>query len=98
MKYLATLEQEIILEIKDNNKFLENLKDYRESINSTGDEKDVLKHIAYNVITNGSNSLIEGVGYVGYGSRQPLEDWCGVNVMHEDSNDIELEELEPENT
>lgn len=63
MKYLATLEQEIILEIKDNNKFLENLKDYRESINSTGDEKDVLKHIAYNVITNGSNSLIEGVGY-----------------------------------
>lgn len=89
MRYKARLTQEVILEIKDKEKFQQALTNYKESIDSSGDKESVLNAIAYTVITGSEYHLVEGVGYL----EEESDMWCGVVLISEDTDGIELSKI-----
>ena len=61
--------------------FKEALEGYREVIDKNGTKEDMLKHVAFHVTRFGHDSMVEGVGYVGYNGRKPTEEpMCGIMV------------------
>lgn len=59
------------------------LESYKAIIDDNGDEDDMLRQIAGQVMRWGVDELIEGVGYVhvnGVSKVPDGENWCGVNI------------------
>lgn len=81
-KAIIEITGQIELTYDENAKeFKEALKDFREIIDSTGTIEDMLKHVAFNITRFGVDTLVEGVGYVGYNGRIPKDDtYSGIMV------------------
>lgn len=58
------------------------LESYRDVIEDSASEEDMLRHIAWYAIAFGTEHLIEGVGYVSIDGekRDDPEKWCGVDI------------------
>lgn len=62
---------EIELSYDENSKeFKEALEGYRHSMEKNGSKESMLKHVAFHVNRFGTDTMVEGVGYVGYNGRK----------------------------
>ena len=76
---------------KNSKEFKEALEGYRHSIDRTGSETDMLKHVAFYVTRFGTDGMVEGVGYVGYNGRKPTEEPYSGIMVGEDYDEFEFE-------
>jgi len=94
-KVNITLEVIVSLEYDEELKeFKQSLSDYKDSIDSSANEKSMLKQIAFYLTNNFDvTRLIEGVGKVGKEDWYKPEDlYCGVNLLDTDINVISFNE------
>ncbi|MGK4223118.1 hypothetical protein [Parabacteroides distasonis] len=62
--------------------FKDSLETYREAIEDGASEEDMLRQIAWYITAFGTESMIEGVGYVSVDGEKKgdPENWCGVDI------------------
>ncbi len=67
----------------ESEEFKNALKSYREAIEDGASEEDMLRQIAWYTTVFGTESMIEGVGYVSVDGEKKgdPEDWCGVDIV-----------------
>lgn len=71
--------------------FKEALKAYKKNIDRGGDIEGMLTHVAFHVTRFGYESMVEGVGYVGYkGKKSPNEPYSGI-IVGEGFDDFEFQ-------
>lgn len=66
----------------ESEEFKDSLKTYREAIEDGASEEDMLRQIAWYITAFGTESMIEGVGYVSVDGEKKgdPENWCGVDI------------------
>lgn len=70
----ATVNVEATFKVKydaNSPEFKEALESYRDVIESDGEPDDMINHCIHNVMNFGASRMIEGVGYVKVGDREP---------------------------
>ena len=92
MNTIIEITGEIELEYDENtNEFKEALEAYQKSIDPNGKKEDILKHVAFHVTRFGIESMVEGVGYVAFGSNKIEEPFSGITVKKNyDEFDFEI--------
>ncbi|MDR1222449.1 MAG: hypothetical protein LBL07_06170 [Tannerella sp.] len=62
--------------------FKKAFESYREVIDRSASETDMLQYIAWYVACYGTESLIEGVGYISVEGKKKgdADNWCGVDI------------------
>lgn len=70
--------------------FQQALDDYRHSCDKTATVEDMLKHVAFHVTRFGTETMVEGVGCVGFNGKKPFEDYCGI-MVGEDYDEFEFD-------
>ncbi len=60
--------------------FMQSLESFKSLIDSSGDEEDMLKHVAYNLVQFGATTMVEGVGYVKVNGKLHDEPFCGIEI------------------
>lgn len=61
--------------------FKEALESYKEVVDKDGDENTMLQHAVYNVVRSGTESMVEGVGYIKLEGRDtPSEVFSGITI------------------
>ncbi|MCL3854730.1 hypothetical protein M1P97_25925 [Parabacteroides sp. GYB001] len=66
----------------ESEEFKDSLETYREAIEGSASEEDMLRQIAWYITAFGTESMIEGVGYVSVDGEKKgdPENWCGVDI------------------
>lgn len=66
----------------ESEEFKDSLETYREAIEDGASEEDMLRQIAWYITAFGTESMIEGVGYVSVDGEKKgdPENWCGVDI------------------
>lgn len=66
----------------ESEEFKDSLETYREAIEDGASEEDMLRQIAWYITAFGTESMIEGVGYVSVDGEKKgdPERWCGVDI------------------
>lgn len=91
-KSIIELEGQVELTYDETSKeFKEALSAYREVIDKNGTKEDMLKHVAFHVTRFGHESMVEGVGYVGYNGRKPTEEPKSGIMVGEDYDEFNFE-------
>ena len=83
-KTTVQISGEIELSYDVNSKeFKDTLVAYKDIIDAGGTKEDMLKHVAFHVTRFGYESMVEGVGYVGYNGRIPKEEpYSGIMIKN----------------
>lgn len=66
----------------ESEEFKDSLETYREAIEDGASEEDMLRQIAWYITAFGTESMIEGVGFVSVDGEKKgdPENWCGVDI------------------
>lgn len=71
--------------------FQEALNDFKEVIDEDGDKNKMLKQVAFHVTRFGTESMVEGVGYVSENGKIKGQPFSGINVCQNyDEFDFEI--------
>jgi len=60
-------------------------------IDKNSTKEDMLKHVAFHVTWFGHDSMVEGVGYVGYNGRKPTKEHKSGIMVGEDYDEYDFE-------
>lgn len=92
MKKIINITGQIELTYDENSEeFKQTLIEYRECIDQTATTDDMLKHVAFHVNRFGFETMVEGVGYVGYnGWKNSEEPYSGI-MVGEDYDEFDFE-------
>lgn len=87
-----TCETDLELTFDENSKeFQDALESYRKMIDPNGDKSDMLKHVAHNLLRFGSDTIVEGVGYVKLQRASKIQEpFSGITVK-DDEPDFDFE-------
>lgn len=91
-KTKITVTGEIELTYDENSKeFIEALESYKEGMSKRAKKEEMLQHVAFYITRFGVESMVEGVGYVGYNGRKPTEEPYSGIMVSEDYDDFTFE-------
>lgn len=91
-KTKITVTGEIELSYDENSKeFIEAFEGYKECMSKRAKKEEMLQHVAFYITRFGIDSMVEGVGYVGYNGTKPSEDPYSGIMVSEDYDDFTFE-------
>lgn len=91
-KTIIEVTGQVELTYDENSKeFKEALDGYRQCIEKNGSKESMLKHTAFYVTRFGADGMVEGVGYVGYNGRKPMEEPYSGIMVSEDFDEFNFE-------
>jgi len=85
MKKTFEVTSIVELEYNENStEFKEALASYKDVIYSKATARDMINNVVLNIVKNGHNHIIEGVGYVKYnGECKDNSMFCGITLLNE---------------
>jgi len=90
VKFTSTGEVELTYD-ENSREFKEAFEAYKDMIDINANIESMLNHVAFHVTRYGTDSMVEGVGYVGYNGKIPDKELYSGIMVSEDYDEFDFQ-------